>query len=111
MKIVRYDDNDEEVLEEEKEFILGEGCSANIPEGIEIALLKFRLRERSLIYLKNKYAAEGVNESNSDSDVEVKYEVTLISFERVSNKERYLKYFSFISCFMLSSSSWYIRIQ
>lgn len=73
-----------EVHKEEKDFILGEGCLADIPEGLEIALQKFNLKEKSIIYLKNKYAEE-VKKSlkMSTSDDEIKYELTLLQFEKV----------------------------
>lgn len=86
MKIVQF--SKLEAVELEKEFILGEGCFADIPEGLELALLKFHLKERSLIYLKNKYAVDvkSVCEESPISDPELKYEVSLLEFKKVLKK-------------------------
>lgn len=75
--IVRYmENNPVEVVE--KDFTLGEGCIAGVPEGIELALLKFHLKEKSLIYLRSKYAED----TDEASDAEVKYEITLTDFKK-----------------------------
>ncbi|XP_035207177.1 peptidyl-prolyl cis-trans isomerase FKBP4-like [Stegodyphus dumicola] len=76
--------NDEIFEDAEKDFILGEGCKVDIPEGLETALLKFRLKERSIIYLKSKYAfdVKGAPEMEIPPNVDIKYEVTVLSFEK-----------------------------
>lgn len=73
------------LVETEKDFILGEGVLVDIPEGLELALFKFHLKEKSLIYLRKKYAEDvlGQPESDPDSEIEVKFEVTLLKFEKV----------------------------
>ncbi|GIY14827.1 peptidyl-prolyl cis-trans isomerase FKBP4 [Caerostris extrusa] len=82
VKLVGY--FEDRIFEEcEKEFILGECCNAHIIEGIELALFKFHLNEKSLIYLKSKYAFDkGSEEFKIPADATIIYEVTLLSFEK-----------------------------
>ncbi|XP_054708348.1 peptidyl-prolyl cis-trans isomerase FKBP4-like [Uloborus diversus] len=79
---------DDEIFEEnEVDFILGEGCNENIPEGLEIALYRFHLKEKSLVYLKNKYVTDitVLKDLNEVEEKEVKYEVLLLSFEKAKD--------------------------
>lgn len=69
-------------------FTLGEGCDASIPKGIEKALYKFQLNERSLIHLKDTCEFEEYGIPNKSS---VTYEVKLLSFEKVNLNVSYLK--------------------
>lgn len=75
------------LVETEKDFILGEGVLVNIPEGLELALFKFHLKEKSLIYLRKRYAEDVLGQPeldpDPDSEIEVKFEVTLLKFEKV----------------------------
>ncbi|CAL1261693.1 unnamed protein product [Larinioides sclopetarius] len=75
---------EDRIFEEcEKEFILGEGCSVDVVEGIEHALYKFRLNEKSFLYVKSKYGFEkGSEEFNIPPDATITYEVTLLSFTK-----------------------------
>lgn len=82
VEIIQYTDGNK--TREEKEFILGEGCIADIPEGLEIALLKFAPQEKSILFLRKKYAEEVLKESNT-TDAELKYEITLLHFEKAKN--------------------------
>lgn len=83
VKLIFFDEDT--LFEDIKEFILGEGCNSNIPEGIEIALQKFRLKEKSEIFLKNKCVSGEISELSSDFKSEIKYEVTLLNFEKVKD--------------------------
>ncbi|XP_071038458.1 peptidyl-prolyl cis-trans isomerase FKBP4 [Parasteatoda tepidariorum] len=78
---------DDKIFEDtEKEFILGEGCILNIPEGVEVALLRFHLKEKSMIYLKSQYAFEkGSDEYDIPPDADVQYVVTLLEFEKAKD--------------------------
>lgn len=67
-------------------FVLGEGCEANIPYGVEKALFKFSEGEKSHLSLGPKYAfgSTGSKEFNIPADATVYYTVELLGFERVN---------------------------
>lgn len=66
-------------------FQIGEGSSHGIVEGLEIALLKFKKKEKSLIMLKAPYAFKdaGKEDFNIPPSADVQYEVTMNNFEKV----------------------------
>lgn len=67
-----------------KQFPLGEGICAGIPESIETALYKFRLKEKSLLSMSGKYAHQtGSEELKIPPGADVTYEVTLLGLEKV----------------------------
>lgn len=72
-------------------FILGEGDESDIPRGVEIALKKFKKKERSIIKLSPSYAfgSEGQAKFNIPPGANVEYELTLNNFEKV-NKTKLL---------------------
>lgn len=72
--------------QKEIEFVLGEGETKGIVEGIEIALRKFKKGEKSRLKIKPKYAygSKGCPDKNIPPDAELIYEVTLKEFEKVS---------------------------
>uniref|UniRef100_A0A336N7D4 peptidylprolyl isomerase n=1 Tax=Culicoides sonorensis TaxID=179676 RepID=A0A336N7D4_CULSO len=73
--------------EREIEFNLGEGLEANVVDGVEIALEKFKEGEKSRLILSSQYAfgAEGHKEFGVPPNATVEYEVELITFEKVKN--------------------------
>ena len=80
-----YEDNTFE--DRDVEFIVSEADAAGVVDGIDIAIQKFNKEEKSLLTLSPKYAfgREGKPEYNIPPNAEVKYEVTLISFEKVGH--------------------------
>lgn len=66
-------------------FTLGEGSESNICEGIERALEKFTLGEKSRLTLQPKYAykSEGNSEMGVPPNSVVEYTVKLVNFEKV----------------------------
>ncbi|XP_014671191.1 PREDICTED: peptidyl-prolyl cis-trans isomerase FKBP4-like isoform X2 [Priapulus caudatus] len=65
-------------------FVLGEGEEVDVPAGVERALKKFKLHERSLLTLKPEYAfgRSGHERFGVPADAAVEYEITLNSFEK-----------------------------
>lgn len=65
-------------------FTLGEGVEENIIEGVEIALEKFKRKEKSKLIIKSQYAfgEQGSEKYNIPPNATVEYEVTLKNFER-----------------------------
>ena len=81
----------EKVFEERNvEFELGSGVDFDVPNGVEIALAKFKKGERSKIILSSKYA---------DGEP-AEYDVTLISFQAV--RLFLLSFDVFHDCFTIS---------
>ena len=70
----------------EVDFVLGEGETCGIIEGLEIALKKFKKGEKSHLKFKPKYAygSTGWPEKNIPPNAEVSYDVTLKEFEKVN---------------------------
>ncbi|XP_034251237.1 FK506-binding protein 59-like isoform X2 [Thrips palmi] len=64
-------------------FCLGEGIESGVPDGIEIALQKFKKGEKSILKLKPEYAfgEAGKPEFQIPPGATVEYEVELKSFE------------------------------
>lgn len=64
---------------------MGEGSEANIIEGVEKALEKFKKGEKSRLIIQPKYAfgSQGNAEFNIPPNAVVEYIVTLKSFEKV----------------------------
>lgn len=73
------------VEEREVVFNIGEGVEAGIPEGVERALEKFKLKEKSQLEVKAKYAwgKEGRPDLQIPPNTDVIYTVTLNNFEKV----------------------------
>lgn len=71
--------------ERDAKFVIGEAYEADVVEGVEIAVKKFKQGEKSKIYLTPKYAfgPEGSSTLNISPNSPVEYEVTLTSFEKV----------------------------
>jgi len=69
----------------EVEFTLGEGEIVGIVEGIEIALQRFMMGEKSRLLIKSKYAfkEKGNIGYNIQPNADVEYEVELKHFEKV----------------------------
>lgn len=78
--------NEKVVEERDVTFSLGEGSEFGIPPGIERALDKFKLREKSKLELKPMYGwgKEGKPDLGIPPDASLVYTVTLNNFERVS---------------------------
>lgn len=76
------------VEERDVTFCLGEGSENGIPAGVERALEKFKLNEKSKLIIKPQYAwgKEGNPQLNIPADAELVYILTLKNFERVSLK-------------------------
>jgi len=70
--------------ERDVKFQIGDACEANIVEGVDVAIKKFKKGEKSKIYLTPKYAfgAEGNSSLNIPPNSPVEYEITLNSFEK-----------------------------
>ena len=70
----------------EIDFVLGEGETCDIIEGLEIALKKFKKGEKSRLKIQSKYAygSAGCPEKNIPANAEVIYDVTLKEFDKVS---------------------------
>ena len=66
-------------------FVLGEGDTCDIVDGLEIALKKFKKGEKSKIKIASKYGygSKGFPEKNIPPDADLVYEVTLKEFEKV----------------------------
>lgn len=79
------------VEERDVVFNLGEGIEAGVPQGIEKALEKFKLKEKSQLELKSKYAwgKEGRPELNVPPNADLVYTITLNNFEKVRNAAFY----------------------
>jgi len=62
------------------------GPEHDICEGVELALKKFKRKEKSKLKIKSKYAfgAAGKAEFNVPPNADVEYTITLNSFEKVS---------------------------
>ena len=73
--------------ERDVSFSLGEGSEFGIPPGIERALDKFKLREKSRLELKPAYGwgKEGKPDLGIPPDASLVYIVTLNNFERVGH--------------------------
>lgn len=63
-------------------FCIGEAYEADVVEGIEIALKKFKKGEKSKLYLAPKYAFGAQGNLNVPPNTPVEYEVTLNNFEK-----------------------------
>jgi len=76
--------NDNIFDERDVKYELGEYYEANIVEGIDVALQKFKMAEKSKLFLKPRYAfgAEGKVEFNVPANSSIVYEVTLTNFEK-----------------------------
>lgn len=68
-------------------FPLGEGSEFNIPKGLEKALQKFKVKEKSRLEIKARYGfgSEGNKQLNVPPNVDLVYVVTLNSFTEVSH--------------------------
>lgn len=68
-------------------FIPVLGCEYGICEGVEMALAKFRMYEKSKLEIQAKYAfgAVGKPEFTIPPDADVEYTVTLKNIKRVSD--------------------------
>ena len=66
------------------EFEIGEGAACNIPEGLELALVKFKKAEKSLVYLKasRAWGSSGCADLGIGANASVHYEVEMVSFEK-----------------------------
>ncbi|KAK4887688.1 hypothetical protein RN001_003959 [Aquatica leii] len=66
-------------------FCLGEGSEEKVIDGVEIALEKFKMGEKSKLVIKPQYAfgAEGSKEYNIPPDATLEYIVTLNTFEKM----------------------------
>ncbi|RZF38651.1 hypothetical protein LSTR_LSTR003457 [Laodelphax striatellus] len=80
-------------------FALGEGVISNVPSGVERALEKFKLKEKSKLELSPKYAwgSAGLPELGIPPDSKVTCVVELQSFEKVlehyeMNKDQRIEY-------------------
>lgn len=73
--------------EREVEFNIGEGIEANVVDGVEIALEKFKEGEKSRLEISPEYAfgTEGHKDFGIPSGAKVEYEVELVTFEKVKN--------------------------
>jgi len=73
------------VEERDVVFNLGEGSEVNIPTGVEKALEKFKLKEKSQLEVKSKYAwgKEGKAELQIPPDADLIYTITLNNFEKL----------------------------
>ncbi|CAG9858142.1 unnamed protein product [Phyllotreta striolata] len=71
--------------ERDVSFAVGEGCEANVIEGIEIAIQKFKKKETSKLIIRPKYAfgTIGSPEFNIPPNAVVEYTVTLNNFEKL----------------------------
>lgn len=76
-KSFQFDDRD-------LEFHIGEGCLLDIPIGIEMALLKFSVGEKSRLYLAPMYAfgSDGKPGKSIPPDSLIEYEVILSDFKK-----------------------------
>ena len=78
--------NDKEVDRRDVDFVVGDGCESMIPEGVEIALKKFKKSERSIIKINNlKYGfgTTGCQTLNIPGGPGVlEYDLTLTDFEK-----------------------------
>ncbi|XP_075234206.1 FK506-binding protein 59-like isoform X2 [Lycorma delicatula] len=77
---------DGKVLEDrDVSFCLGEGSEEGIPSGVERALDKFKLREKSLLQLSSQYGwgSQGKPELGIPPNAKLNYTVTLNSFEKL----------------------------
>ncbi|OWR43675.1 hypothetical protein KGM_210582 [Danaus plexippus plexippus] len=65
-------------------FVLGEGAEINICHGLERAIEKFNLSEKSILTIQPKYAfmSEGNSEMGVPPNAVVEYTVKLVSFEK-----------------------------
>lgn len=74
------------VEERDVVFNLGEGSEHNVPSGVEKALEKFKLKEKSQLEIKSKYAwgKNGKPELQIPPNSDLIYTVTLNNFEKVS---------------------------
>lgn len=77
--------NDKIFEERDVTFNLGEGEDQGIVEGVEAALAKFRVGEKSRLVIKSKFAFKktGNKEFNIPPDADVEYIVEMKSFEKV----------------------------
>lgn len=66
-------------------FNIGEGVEVGIPEGVEKALEKFKLKEKSQLEVKAKYAwgKEGRPDLKIPPNTDLVYTLTLNNFEKV----------------------------
>uniref|UniRef100_A0A1B6LHD6 peptidylprolyl isomerase n=1 Tax=Graphocephala atropunctata TaxID=36148 RepID=A0A1B6LHD6_9HEMI len=77
--------NGKVVEERDVTFNLGEGTEADIPQGVEKALEKFKLKEKSQLEVKAKYAwgKEGRPELQIPPNSDLIYTITLNNFEKL----------------------------
>lgn len=70
--------------ERDVKYQMGEAYEANVVEGVDVALKKFKKGEKSKVYLTPKYAfgVAGNAALNVPSNTPVEYEVTLNNFEK-----------------------------
>lgn len=73
------------VEERDVVFNLGEGVEFGVPQGIEKALEKFKLKETSELEVKSKYAwgKEGRPQLNIPPNTDLVYTITLNNFEKL----------------------------
>ncbi|KAK0162753.1 hypothetical protein PV327_006505 [Microctonus hyperodae] len=73
--------------ERDVQFTLGEGEASNIVEGIEEALRRFKLGEKSRLKVKSKYAFKTIGnaEFNIPPSADVEYIVELKNFEKAAD--------------------------
>lgn len=66
------------------EFEIGDSDGKFIPEGLEFALTKMRKKENAMIHLKasRAFGAEGCEKFKIPPNTDVKYDVTLLEFEK-----------------------------
>ncbi|XP_074096139.1 FK506-binding protein 59kD isoform X1 [Cotesia typhae] len=79
--------NDKIFEERDVTFNLGEGEDQGIVEGLEAALAKFRIGEKSRLVIKSKFAFKktGNKEFNIPPDADVEYIVEMKSFEKLAD--------------------------
>lgn len=91
--------------EREVVFNIGEGVEAGIPEGVERALEKFKLKEKSQLEVKAKYAwgKEGRPDLQIPPNTDVIYTVTLNNFEKV--------WMCFTLEFLIKDNNWLVFMK
>ncbi|XP_046665214.1 FK506-binding protein 59-like isoform X2 [Homalodisca vitripennis] len=77
--------NGKVVEERDVTFNLGEGIESGIPQGVEKALEKFKLKEKSQLEIKSKYAwgKEGRPDLQIPPNSDLIYTITLNNFEKL----------------------------
>lgn len=68
-------------------FCIGEGSEHNICDGVERALEKFKIKEKSKLQIKSRYAfgSAGKPELNIPPNADLEYTITLNNFEKLKD--------------------------